>query len=104
VTVIFTNETRRMAIIKMTGGAELIISRSKSDGSTVGVRQGGRWKTLDTGDLLDALTYVTKTDEELLAMGMPVDNVKPQKKRDYKAEYQRRKAKKDKTEDDDIFF
>lgn len=98
----FFNVTRRMALIKLTGGSELRISRSRKDGTTVGIMVYGKWKTLEINDLLDALSYVCKTDEELLKMGLPETKVKPTKKRDYKAEYARRKAKLNKNDDDDI--
>lgn len=91
----FFNESRRMALIKMTGNAELMISRSRKDGSTIGFKSNMRninWKTVETQDLLDALQYVTSTDEQLIAVGIPEDRVKPQRKRDYKAEYAKRKA------------
>lgn len=100
----FFNVTRRMAVIPLSGSRELRISRSKRDGSTVGIHVGGLhpWKTLNVQDLLDALAYVTYTDEKLRELGFSDVDIKPSRKRNYKAEYARRKAKKESKDDDDL--
>lgn len=86
------NVSRRMAIIEMPGGVTLRLSRSKADGSTVGYYSGrAGWKTLDTQELLDALSWVTLTNDQLVERGFTEQDVKSQRKRDYKAEYARRK-------------
>lgn len=59
---------KRQAILKLSGGGEVIITRQRADGQTVGFAQGRGFKTLNVEDLLSALLYVTKTDEELEAM------------------------------------
>jgi len=66
-----------MAVIELTGGSSIRITRSRADGSTVGFSAGGmQFKTLDTKELLDALTWVTATDEQLIQSGMPREDVK----------------------------
>lgn len=71
------NATRRMAIIELTGGTQIMLTRSRKDGSTVGFKgYVGSWKTLDVQELLDGLSWVTMTDDQLLAQGMPEDKVK----------------------------
>lgn len=82
------NVSRRMAKIELTGGSSIMLSRSKRDGTTVGVLINGRWKTLQTAELLDALTWVTLTDEQLIEQGMAEVEVKPPRpKRTRKPKY-----------------
>jgi hypothetical protein len=77
----FSNKTKRMAIVKADKngkGLELVFTRSRGDGSTVGLRVPGmaqynksnklvyKYVTLNTEELVLALQYVT----------MPVDQFK----------------------------
>ena len=89
------NVTRRMAVIDTTGGSSVQISRSKADGSTFAMLIHGKWKTIDTQEMLDALSWVTLTNDELKARGAADADLKPKRKRDYKAEYARRKERKE---------
>lgn len=93
------NVTRRMAVIEMTGKASITLTRSRKDGSTVGVKSSGfyTWKTLDVEELLDALAWVTMSDDQLLEQGMPEDKVKV--KRPKRA----RKPKRDDDEENPFF-
>lgn len=59
---------KRQAIIALTGGMELHLTRQRADGQTVGFRTPYGFKTVNVDDLLTALLYVTKTDEQLEAM------------------------------------
>jgi len=65
-----SHEKKRMAIIKTTGGGEIIISRSRADGSTVGIKAWGvtNFKTLNVEELMMGLLYVTHTDAQLEEM------------------------------------
>lgn len=74
------NNKKRWALIKPIGAGqstELKISRSRKDGTTIGLSAVGfggsgwgakhRWVTINTEDLLMAIMYVTHTEEELEA-------------------------------------
>jgi len=68
------NVTRKMAVIEMTGGAQIVLTRSRKDGTTVGFRgHSTGFKTLDVEELMIGLLYVTKTDDELREMGVTID-------------------------------
>lgn len=97
------NVTRRMAVIETTGRYTVQISRAKGDGSTIGMLIHGKWKTIDTQELLDALEWVTLTNDQLTERGFEDIHLKPKRKRDYKAEYAKRKARKESKKDDDDF-
>ncbi len=65
---------KRQAILKLSGGSELILTRQRKDGQTVALKNGwGGFKTLNVEDLLAALLYVTKTDDELQSMQEATD-------------------------------
>jgi len=71
-----SNVTKRMAIVKPTGGSkgsltsgEIIITRSKGDGTTVGVKHSAPftkavWRTYDVEELKLAIEYVTMPNED----------------------------------------
>ncbi len=64
------SDKKRWAVVKPTGagGLEISISRSRGDGSTVGVKFSGhygKWRTFDTEELLIALAHVTHTEAQL---------------------------------------
>lgn len=65
---------KRQAIIKMSSGAELILTRQRKDGQTVGVKGFFNFKTLNVEDLMTGLLFVTKTDDELRAMQEAADD------------------------------
>lgn len=95
------NVTRRMAVIELTGGQSIRITRSRADGTTVGFQSAGMrgWKTLDVSELLDAITFVTAPADALIDAGMDERDVKPTRKRNYKAERERREQRKKDRED-----
>lgn len=71
------NVTRRMAVIEMTGGASITLTRSRKDGTTVGFRGGSSvWRTLDVQELIDGLMWITMTDDDLIERGFNADQIK----------------------------
>lgn len=57
---------KRQAIIKLSSGGEIIITRQRADGGTVGFKSyASNFKTLNVEDFLAALLYVTNTDDQL---------------------------------------
>lgn len=66
---------KRQAIIKMSSGGEIVLTRQRKDGQTVGFKSYNmNFKTLNTEDLMTALLFVTKTDDELRAMQEAADD------------------------------
>jgi len=48
-----------------TSGGEIIMSRSRADGSTIGMKIGFLWYTVETEELMLAVMHCTHTDEQL---------------------------------------
>lgn len=70
------NNKKRWALLKPVDrygadrrGVEFKVSRSRSDGTTIGLHYpgyaGGRWVTFRTEELIGAIAYVTMSEEEL---------------------------------------